>query len=231
MLDPANYGALTISGPVSIEGHGWASIAPVVNGNAITINANPGDKINIIGVVLDGTFLGSTTGIAFTSGGSLTVRDSVIRNFADTGIFFQPSTTSQLSVSNTLLSDNGQDGIAILANGATAAMTGVLDHVVSANNAISGMAIASEGGATVNVTISDSVSANNGSGSGIGTNVLSGSVTVMIQDTTIANNANAPGCSHQTSSSTIRITRSTITGNGTDKRYREQRGGVELRRQ
>src|ERR1700692_1626098 len=29
VLDPANYGSLTIAGPVSIEGHGWASIAPV----------------------------------------------------------------------------------------------------------------------------------------------------------------------------------------------------------
>src|SRR5277367_2327284 len=71
VLDPANYGAVTITGPVSIEGHGWASIAPTVNNPAITINANPGDKINIIGVVLDGTFLASTTGIQFNSGGSL----------------------------------------------------------------------------------------------------------------------------------------------------------------
>jgi hypothetical protein len=212
VLDPANYGSLTITGPVSIEGHGWASIAPVANNAAITINANPGDKINIIGVVLDGTLLASTTGIQFNSGGSLTVRDSVIRNFADTGIFFQPSTTSQISVSNTLLSDNGQDGIAILANGAGTVMNGVLDHVVSEDNTISGMAIVSEGGATVNVTISDSVSANNATG--IGTNVLSGSVTVMVQDSVIANNS-TNGVLSQTSNSTIRVTRSTITGNGT----------------
>ena len=28
VLDPANYGSLTITGPVSIEGHGWASTLP-----------------------------------------------------------------------------------------------------------------------------------------------------------------------------------------------------------
>src|ERR1700732_56214 len=84
VLDPANYGALTITGPVSIEGHGWASIAPPGNGSAaLTINAHTGDKINIIGVVLDGTDLFSTTGIQFNSGGSLTVRDSVIRDFSN----------------------------------------------------------------------------------------------------------------------------------------------------
>ena len=91
VLDPANYGSLTITGPVSIEGHGWASIAPPSGSAAITINANPGDKINIIGVVLDGTALATTTGIQFNSGGSLTVRDSVIRNFAHDGIIFQPN--------------------------------------------------------------------------------------------------------------------------------------------
>src|SRR5271154_2976195 len=91
VLDPANYGSLTITGPVSIEGHGWASIAPPSGGNAITINANPGDAINIIGVVLDGTALANTNGIVFTSGGSLTVRDSVIRNFGGDGIDFLSS--------------------------------------------------------------------------------------------------------------------------------------------
>src|SRR6202142_3596722 len=88
VLDPANYGSVTITGPVSIEGHGWASIAPVSGSAAITINANTGDKINIIGVVLDGTALTGTTGIQFNSGGSLTVRDSMIRNFGTAGISF-----------------------------------------------------------------------------------------------------------------------------------------------
>src|SRR5215469_4080008 len=41
VLDPANYGSLTITGPVSIEGHGWASVAPPgTNGTAISITAN-----------------------------------------------------------------------------------------------------------------------------------------------------------------------------------------------
>src|SRR5580704_16861399 len=63
VLDPANYGSLTIDHGVSIEGHGWASIAPVSGSPAITINGGKFDKINIIGVVLDGTGLAGTTGI------------------------------------------------------------------------------------------------------------------------------------------------------------------------
>jgi len=62
-LDPANYGSLTITGPVSIEGHGWASSAAVSGHAAITINASGAtDKINIIGVVLDGIAIANTTG-------------------------------------------------------------------------------------------------------------------------------------------------------------------------
>jgi hypothetical protein len=79
VLDPANYGSLNITHGVSIEGHGWASIAPPGPGQAaIVSNANPGDKINIIGVVLDGTAIGSATGILFNSGGSLIVRPLAI---------------------------------------------------------------------------------------------------------------------------------------------------------
>src|SRR5271154_7535214 len=92
VLDPANYGSLTITHAVSIQGHGWASIAPVSGQAAITINAvGATDKINIIGVVLDGTALTGTTGIQFNSGGTLTVRDSVIRNFSGDGIDFEPT--------------------------------------------------------------------------------------------------------------------------------------------
>src|SRR5271154_6647192 len=123
VLDPANYGSLTITHGVSIEGHGWASIAPAgISSSAITINASPGDKINIIGVVLDGTAIPATDGIQFTSGGSLTVRDSVIRNFGSYAINFVPSASNPtlLSVSNTLVSDNGSNGISIVPSGSGA---------------------------------------------------------------------------------------------------------------
>src|SRR5580692_5756622 len=62
----------------------------------MTINANTGDKINIIGVVLDG--IGTTNpftgGIQFNSGGSLHVQDSVIRNFTQDGIAFAPNSSA-----------------------------------------------------------------------------------------------------------------------------------------
>jgi hypothetical protein len=135
VLDPGNYGSLTITGPVSIQGHGWAGMS-ANTGAAITINS-PGatDKIFISGVVLDGLGISNTSGIAFNSGGSLTVRDSVIRNFSATGINFAPASSSQsrIFVSNTLISDNGFSGISIQSSG-PGKTTGALDHVVMDNN-------------------------------------------------------------------------------------------------
>jgi Right handed beta helix region len=134
VLDPANYGSLTITHGVSIEGHGWASIAPVSGGNAITINANPGDAINIIGVVLDGTALANTTGIVFNSGGSLTVADSVIRNFGVTGLYINPTSTSlNLLISNTQVLDNPTVGID-LAPPPGGYFLATLDRVTANNN-------------------------------------------------------------------------------------------------
>jgi Right handed beta helix region len=165
VLDPANYGSLTITHAVSIEGHGWASIAPTSGNAAITINAPAFDKINIIGVVLDGTAVASTTGIHFNSGESLNVRDSVIRNFNGTGIDFVPAVSepSQLVVSNTLLSDNAGDGISISPGASAGTVTGVIDHVTMANNSLNGLYVLG-GNNALNVTISDSVSVNNAFG-------------------------------------------------------------------
>jgi hypothetical protein len=212
VLDPANYGSLTITHGVSIEGHGWASIAPVAGQAAITINANPGDKINIIGVVLDGTALAGTRGILFNSGGSLSVLDSVIRNFTFDGITFVPNTSTpiQLYVSNTLVSDNGDYGIHIRPAG-SGTTQGVFDHVNMQHNGAGLILEAST--QTINITVSDSVSANS-AGTGIYAQSDGGTpVNVMVRNSTIANNS--IGLDAEDSGASIRATRSTITGNAT----------------
>jgi hypothetical protein len=134
VLDPANYGSLTITHGVSIEGHGWASIAPVSGSPAITINANAGDAINIIGVVLDGTALAGTTGIQFNSGGNLVVRDSVIRNFGGSGIAFAPTSSAEFAVSNTLVANNGSLGIYVQPSGNNIRVIAVFNRVEAYNN-------------------------------------------------------------------------------------------------
>ena len=213
VLDPANYGSLTITHAVSIEGHGWASIAPAgISSSAITINANPGDKINIIGVVLDGTAIPATNGIQFNSGGSLTVRDSVIRNFGSYAINFVPSASNPavLSVSNTLVSDNGSNGISIVPSG-SGAVSAVLSRVDIENNSGLGLNVASSAPNT-HVSVSDSVVSNNGGG--ITANDNGGASLIMVRDSTIANNT-GKGLEADNGGAIIRVTRSTITANTT----------------
>jgi hypothetical protein len=209
VLDPANYGSLTITGPVSIEGHGWASIAPVSGSAAITVNANPGDKINVIGVVLDGTAVTNTIGIRFNSGGTLNVRDSVIRNFGIYGIFFAPNSSTQIFVSNTLISDNGDNGIYIVPAG-SGTTGGILNHVEMENNAYNGLAVQAAS-QTISLTVTDSVSANNGN-DGIQANPIGGTISIMVRNSTVVDN-NVNGLESIGTNGVLRVTRSTITGN------------------
>jgi hypothetical protein len=211
-LDPGAYGSFAISHAITIEGQGWSYVAPPSNGAAITINANAGDRINIRGVSLNGIGVSGSSGIVFNTGGSLNVQNSVARNFAGSGIFFAPTTTSQIFVSNTLLSDNGALGIAIDLT-AVATVTGVLDRVVMENNGGAGLSAATNGG-TVNLTVGNSVAANNG-GDGIAAEtILGGTVNVMVRKSTIVKNG-AFGLIAQNPGSTIWVTRSTMTGNDT----------------
>ena len=155
---------------------------------AITINANPCDKINIIGVVLDGTAITNTTGIQFNSGGNLTVRDSVIRNFSNNGINFVPnsSTLSQLFVSNTLVSDNTGAGINIDPAG-SGTTTGSLDHVEMEHNAGNGLFVQSST-QTVTLAVTDSESSINGSDGIRASATSAGFLYVLVRNCTIANN-------------------------------------------
>jgi hypothetical protein len=222
VLDPANYGELTISQGISVQGHGWASVSAVSGGASITING--GDKINISGVILDGGGAANSTGIQFNgSGGTLSVRDSVIRNFSGDGIAFQPNSSglSQLFVANTVVSDNGNNGINISPTG-SGTTAGVLDQVELENNQGAGVS-ASSTTQSVNVTVSDSVSANNGAGIATPNPTFSQvivattgrpqdtipALNVMVRNSTMANNNT--GVLSQLG--TVRITRSTITDN------------------
>src|SRR5437016_3814619 len=53
VLDPAGYGALTITKAISIQGHGFAGIA-APSGNAITVNAAGAAVVNLRGLLIDG---------------------------------------------------------------------------------------------------------------------------------------------------------------------------------
>jgi hypothetical protein len=145
----------------------------------------------------------------------LTVRDCVIRNFSNYGILFAPNNSSQLFVSNTLVSDNGYNGISIQSAG-PGTVTGVLNHVKIENNASDGLNVNTglTGTQTINITVTDSVSASNKT-TGITVQAFGPfPVSIMVRNSTIANNT-FQGLVADNTGATILFTRSTITGNST----------------
>ena len=144
MLDPGSYGLITITKAISILGNGHGGIAASNGATAITINAGATDKISLRGLVIEGFGTGQT-GIVFNAGASLTVQDSVIRNFAGDGIDFLPSLNqfpviiaASLVVSNTVVSENGGDGVLMKPPSFGSAVEGTFTRVESRNNAGSG---------------------------------------------------------------------------------------------
>src|SRR6266508_1938526 len=163
VLDPAGYGALTITQSVTIIGRDWASIL-VTSGNAITITAGASDVVSLRGLILDGAG-SAATGIQFNTGGTLNIQNSVIRSFSNDGIRFQPSSSSKLFVSSTLVADNGDDGIEVNPSGSGITVTASLNRVEVDNNDGTGvMALGTASTGAINVTVADSVAANNGAG-------------------------------------------------------------------
>jgi hypothetical protein len=187
-LDAGAYGSFTISQAITIEGQGWSYVAPASGSAAITINVGATEKVTIHGVSLNGVGTTLTTGIIFNRGGSLTVRDCTIRNFAINGILFQPnnsSPVSQLYASNTLVSDNGNDGIAVFPPPSGTSVFAVLNNVESINNGASGFELTGSGGSPFAVTILNSLAANNG-----GNGITAGTTQVDVRNSTFVSNLN-----------------------------------------
>jgi len=215
VLDPAGYGPLTITKAISIQGHGFSGISFPNFGAGITISAGASDLVSLRGLILDGVATGQI-GVLFNSGGTLDIEDCVIRNFS-AGVYYKPSGSSAIIVSNTRLIGNHNNGILIDLTAATT-VSGTLDRVSMEGatsmigSGLTIMAIASAGSGAGTFTVSDSVISNNRFG--IDAEATTGSVALMIRNSTVSNNSNlgvislGGGCK-------VWITRSTIMGNGT----------------
>jgi hypothetical protein len=205
VLDPAGYGAITITKSISIQGHGFSGIS-APSGNAITIGAGANDKISLRGLLIDGVDTGDN-GILFNAGSILEVGDCVIRNFVADGIGFFPSAASTLLVSNTNVAGNGGAGIRAAGTGNT---SGVIEHVIAQANLSNGLAFGSTG--TSKFTVSDSVISNTGN-TGIGVASFFGNPdTVLLRNVAVSNSAQA-GVLANGNAAVIWVTKSTITGN------------------
>jgi hypothetical protein len=213
VVDPADYGTVTITKAISIvnDGIGVAAIG-AGSGNAITINAGASDSVHLRGLTIEGLGSGSN-GILFTTGGNLAIENCVIGNFVTAGINIVPSTSSSFSVSNTIASNNLANGILIVPT-VSAVVTGVLSEV-TANNNFNGIFVNGRltTGASFNVTIVDSVASNNRSGGVIAASASGNLATaVMLRNVVASNNVTGLGAGQN---AILRVAHSVVTGNNT----------------
>jgi hypothetical protein len=217
-LDPGKYGPLTITTPVTVNGNGWATITGTAQGNAITVNAGSGNVI-LDGLEIDGAGA-AYDGIVFTTGGSLTISNCIVKDFVSSsnnnsgttgnGILIAPmSGTFDFTIVNTTALNNQYVGINYLPPSGSATATGAIDHVTAANNAI-GIAVdmAFASGGSVGVSISNSIASNNNV-NGIYANGVSGTATTTIDNDQISNNEYGISIN----GGTVVLSRSTITNN------------------
>jgi hypothetical protein len=140
VLDPAGYGAVTITKSISIQGHDFSGITTGPGVQGITIVAGPNDKIILRGLLIDGAGVGAT-GIAFFAGGSLAIENCVVRNFAGYGIAMVPTAATSVLMSNTLVADNANHGIYVRPSGSVGEVAVLFDRVRSYNNGGAGFGI------------------------------------------------------------------------------------------
>ena len=214
VLDSGGYGPVTIDKAISIvnDGVGTAGVRTLSSsGTGITINAGPNDAVSLRGLTIDGDGIG-VTGIAFNTGQSLTIENSIIRHFTFVGIHFAPNATSNLAVSSTRVADNASSGIKVIPSG-SGTVTAVFNHVEVSNNAGNGIDVQGEGSTgTVNIAVSDSVAASNGL-AGFSSNSFADKAptTLMMFHSVAANNGT--GIQAFGTGATLRAAQSMVTGN------------------
>jgi len=211
VLDPAGYGAVTITKSISIQGHGFAGLATAAGAIGVTVNAGASDVVNLNGLLIDGVGIGSD-GIVFNTGQSLTIEGCIVRGFESGGIAFLPTASSSLAASNTQLANNGASGILVSPSG-SGAVTAVLNRVEAVNSGNAGILVrGTNSTGTINVGVSESVSAGNG-GAGFSAVTSSGHapITLMVFHSFAAHNDT--GLVAQGTGAVLNLAQSMVTGN------------------
>lgn len=154
VLDPAGFGAVTITKAITIDGTGTlAGILASGGSSGIIINAGAGDTITLRGLSINGNCTG-LDGIRILSAKDVNIEDCVIFKFTGDGIEATDSNSLAVNIRNTVIRDNGE--------GINAASTSVvqkwsIEHCSLNSNSLNG--IHAKAGTRFNVR--ESVMANN----------------------------------------------------------------------
>jgi Right handed beta helix region len=113
-LDPGGFGAVTITKSITLDCSGTFGSILTTTSPAITINAANG-IVRLRGLSLTGQN-GGTFGVRVLNASKVTIEDSVIDGFTNSGVSFESpgaTTTPQLFISNTTIKNNTVSGVNI----------------------------------------------------------------------------------------------------------------------
>jgi hypothetical protein len=217
-LDPAGFGAVTITKSITIDCHEVYASILASGTNGIIINVlpgNPGDPLQTVRIRnlnINGTGSGTQSGIAgikILAAQMVYIEDVMVTDFTQQGILDNRTVDGRLNVTNTLLRNNVLGGIVISPGNGTvsARIDAVLERVTAEGNG-SGM-VFNNG---PRVMINNSTSSNN-TNNGIESTSTVGSTTVNVNRSAVSNNA---GAAFSTSGSgMLRFSDTDIAFNGT----------------
>src|SRR5262249_1147080 len=141
----------------------------VASGTGILVSAGAGDVVSVRGLVIDGQIVGRF-GIRLSAATALHVQNCVIRNFQTgtlaSALWINPPGTSQLSVFDTIVFNNGNSGLTggvFIQPPGAGSLNAVLDRVTMENN-VKGLIVdstASTSGNGIHLVMRDSVSSGN----------------------------------------------------------------------
>jgi len=205
-LDPAGYGAVTITKGITIDGGGGQVASVLVSGtNGIVVQAGPSDVVILRNLRINGIGTG-INGIRWLSGKALTVENCDIFGFTTNGIDIAKADGGKAFVHNTVVQNVGQAGLSVQSTAVTTAVdidnsrfdlggtfgviAGSFSKITVTNSVASGNTsvgfIASAGSGTAVLTVVHSTASNNNVGIQAGGGVAS--ATTNASDVTLSGN-------------------------------------------
>ena len=219
VLDPGGFGAVTITKSISITNDNAGEAGILASGtNGVIVNAAATDSVNLRGLIIDGGTPVSPglNGVRFLAGKSLTIQNSVIKNFTAAngfGVLFTPSGSARLTIRDTAFYNNGTGagGGAISVKPTGSAFGSVTLSRVTMDNNINGMIAdaSTTSGSLLTTVLDSSASANNLNGF----QLIGGAAQSSMNLDRSASVNNNNGVVSTNGTSTINLSRSTISGN------------------
>jgi hypothetical protein len=212
-LDPGKYGSLNITGPVTVNGNGWAAITAPASGGGITISGVVNGLVALTGLEIDGGVGPNSDGIDFEPSGSsasLVVDKCVVRNAAK-GILIEPAgTLNNFAITDTMVS-NDATGIYLSLINATNTH-GVIDHVTATGGSDGiNLDARTSSGVTI-VAVSNTIIGNNNNYGIVDSTGNNAITTLSIDNVSVVGNFNVG--INVTGPATVLLGRSVVSGNG-----------------